>query len=187
MSVIHSRRRAPDDVKTALFQATIEGASRCGLAELSIKEIAALAGFTKGGLYHHYASKEDLLDAVFDKCLIDFGDSIDALIDEDNEVHGRFSRAYVRSAVNACVTRNAAQSLFIFNALTDKKYAYKWDEWVSAKISEYPDEQHSPVMRIARSAADGLWLQCFGMRRPEEKRAATADLCSRLVALTLPD
>ncbi|MEN0036648.1 MAG: TetR/AcrR family transcriptional regulator [Cellvibrio sp.] len=187
MTATHSRRRAPDDVKTALFQATIEGASRCGLAELSIKEIAALAGFTKGGLYHHYASKEELIDAVFDQCLVDFGDAIQERIKQDKQAYGRFTRAYVQAAVDACVTRNTAQSLFIFNALTDKKYAYKWDAWVSAKLSKYPDEQHAPALRIARSAADGLWLQCFGMRQPEEKRAATADLCSRLVALTMPD
>lgn len=187
MTAINSRRRAADDVRTALFQATIEGASRCGLAELTIQEIAALAGFTKGGLYHHYASKEDLIDSVFDKCLADFGDAIHVYLKEDDVVHGRFTRAYVQAAVDACITGNTAQSLFTFSALTDKKYAYQWDAWVSAKLSEYPDEQHSPVLRIARSAADGIWLQCFGMRLPEEKRAATADLCSRLVALTMPD
>lgn len=187
MTDINSRRRAPEVVKSALFQATMDGVSRCGLAELSVQEIASMAGFTKGGLYHHYASKVDLIDAVFKKCLDDFGCAIHERMKLDLEPHGRFTRAYVQAAVEACVTRNAAQSLFIFNALTDKKYAYQWDEWVSVKLSNYPDEQHSPVMRIARSAADGLWLQCVGMRLPEEKRAAVVDLCSRLVALTKPD
>lgn len=187
MTSINSKRRAADEAKTALFQATVEGASRCGLADLSMQEIATMAGFTKGGLYHHYSSKEELIDAVFDKCLADFGEAIDAYIKDDPEIHGRFSRAYIRAAVDTCISGNTAPSLFTFSALADKKYAFRWDAWVSAKLGEYPDEQHSPVMRIARSAADGLWLQCYGMRLPEEKRAVTADICARLVALTLPD
>lgn len=187
MTSIHTKRRTADEAKKALFQATVKGASRCGLAELSMQEIADMAGFTKGGLYHHYSSKEELIDSVFDKCLTDFGEAIDAYIKDDSEIHGRFTRAYVRAAVDSCIRSNTERSLFTFNALTDKKYAVKWDAWVSDNLSNYPDEQQSPVMRIARSAADSLWFQCFGMRLPEEKRAIAADICSRLVALTMPD
>jgi AcrR family transcriptional regulator len=50
--------------------AAIQGAARRlfaddGFAGTSIDDIAALAGVTKGGVYHHFATKEQLFEAVF--------------------------------------------------------------------------------------------------------------------------
>lgn len=178
------KKRQPEAVRAALVQATIDGASRSGLAEVSLQDIASLAGVSKGGLFHYFSSRQDLIDVVFSKCLNDFGDSITALMKEDTAVHGRFTRAYVRAMIDACSSGDGARSLFAFSALTEKRHATAWRSWMQAKLNEHPAEQNLPLLRVARSAADGLWLQSFGTSMSEQERAAAVNLRAHLIALT---
>jgi AcrR family transcriptional regulator len=61
-----ARRRRRDLVRTraALLDAAAEVFARRGLDGATLEEIAETAGFTRGAVYHHFASKEDLFLAV---------------------------------------------------------------------------------------------------------------------------
>lgn len=52
--------------KEKLFDKAIELFSENGYENVSIKDVAAAAGITGGSLYNHYASKEEILDEIFD-------------------------------------------------------------------------------------------------------------------------
>jgi AcrR family transcriptional regulator len=60
------RRRRRDLVTTraALLDAAAEVFSRRGFDSATLDEIAEAAGFTRGAVHHHFASKEDLFLAV---------------------------------------------------------------------------------------------------------------------------
>ncbi len=49
-----------------LIKAARELFARKGFAATSIEDIVEAAGVTRGALYHHFASKEDLFEAVFE-------------------------------------------------------------------------------------------------------------------------
>jgi AcrR family transcriptional regulator len=53
--------------RTALIAAGRRLFGERGFAATSIEELAAAAGVTRGALYHHFASKEDLFAAVFEE------------------------------------------------------------------------------------------------------------------------
>jgi len=57
-----SRRKAPDSVRQSLLQATIEVIGRNGLAALTVQDVAQAAGVSKGALFHHFSSKQALVD-----------------------------------------------------------------------------------------------------------------------------
>jgi len=60
-----SERR--EKTRGAVLEAAQEAFSRVGFAATTVDDIAAAAGVAKGGVYHHFASKEALFEAVFDQ------------------------------------------------------------------------------------------------------------------------
>ncbi|HEV2754380.1 MAG TPA: TetR/AcrR family transcriptional regulator [Actinomycetota bacterium] len=62
------RRRAQADrrarTRSALLEAAARGLSRHGYANLVLEQVASEAGYSRGALYHLFASKEDLALAV---------------------------------------------------------------------------------------------------------------------------
>lgn len=53
----------------AICESTIELLSESGYGETSLSRVAARAGFSKGALQHHFATKEDLIAATLDRLL----------------------------------------------------------------------------------------------------------------------
>ena len=53
--------------RAALLQAARECFGTRGFAETSLDEVVAMAGVTKGALYHHFGGKEDLFIAVYEQ------------------------------------------------------------------------------------------------------------------------
>jgi AcrR family transcriptional regulator len=177
-------KRPPETVKAALIQAVVDGASRYGFAEVSVQEIAALAGVSKGGLFHYFSSRQELVDAAFNQCINDFDHAINCYMQDDNTKYGRFARAYVRATIDACIAGSDTRASFAFSALTNKRYIAFWRSWVLAKLKKYPAERDSPILRVARSAADGLWLQSYGTLLSKQEQAVAIEIRTRLIALS---
>jgi AcrR family transcriptional regulator len=72
------RERQREERETLIIAAAQEVFAELGYHETSIDEIAARVGISKGTMYSHFASKEDLLGAVFEREL----DSLIAQIEE---------------------------------------------------------------------------------------------------------
>jgi AcrR family transcriptional regulator len=67
MTVKDKRIAQGDATRTALVNAARQLFGEQGYVETSNDEIVALAGLTKGALYHHFKGKEDLFQAVFEQ------------------------------------------------------------------------------------------------------------------------
>ena len=57
----------PNDTKDRILEAALEIFSRDGYAGANLKDIAEAVGVVKSGFYRHYASKEELWNAVLDE------------------------------------------------------------------------------------------------------------------------
>ena len=61
------RERGSEPAFDRLLRAGRELYARDGFAATSLDAVAAAAGVTKGSLYHHFTSKSDLFEAVFEE------------------------------------------------------------------------------------------------------------------------
>src|SRR5207244_6699108 len=61
--------RNGDFTRNRVFEIAAEVFHRKGYDNTSMSDVAAAAGLTKAGLYHHISSKESLLYTVLDYCL----------------------------------------------------------------------------------------------------------------------
>lgn len=57
------------NVQDQVLRAALDLFSTQGYATTSVQEIVAAAGVTKGAMYHYFASKDDLLFAIYDRLL----------------------------------------------------------------------------------------------------------------------
>ena len=60
------QQRKSADTRTAVLDATVECLARHGYANTTTKEIARIAGISRGAMLHHYATRQQLIKAVTD-------------------------------------------------------------------------------------------------------------------------
>lgn len=57
--------KAPEERREEIFEAALSSFNKNGYYHTSIEQIATEAGLSKGGIYHHFKSKKDLVIQLF--------------------------------------------------------------------------------------------------------------------------
>ncbi len=161
MNENYRRPRQPQVVRARLLaEANLIVVER-GLAGLSLDLVARRAGVSKGGLIHHFPSRQALVDALFLSLLAVFEKNIEDRIAGDENPRGRFTRAYVRATAAPCGGPDGSKLLGAFAVAMshDAPLAAKWRDWVQRQLARHGEESHALAGRMIRYAADGIWLE----------------------------
>lgn len=161
MSLAHQRKKQPDVLREQLLLAAARLAIQQGVQGISIEAVASLAGVSKGGLQHHFRSKQALLDALFERAWQDFLAALNAAIAADPCERGRATRAYVRvTAGMAADEEPALWSALTIIMLADAALRARWSAWIQAHtpLDAAASEEEGAALLLCRLAADGLYL-----------------------------
>jgi AcrR family transcriptional regulator len=101
--------RDADETRRQIIEAAARLISRRGSA-VPISAIADAAGVSKGGLLYHFASKDELLEAVAGRLFDSFRDAVHDAASEDPDP-GRLTRAYVRVSFADVADEAAAREM----------------------------------------------------------------------------
>jgi len=156
MTDAHKRKKQPELVRRALLDAAGRMAAEGGLAALSIPAVAAAAGVTKGALFHHFGSKQGLVEAAS----LHLVETMDAQIAHylgDDSRYGCFTRAYVASIFQPTLEANLIATLSI-SLLSDQVLAQSWSRWLRDRLERHRSTDGDPALEMVRLAADGYWL-----------------------------
>jgi len=116
----YRRRKQPELVRRNLLDEARKLAVEEGLASVTMQAVSEAAGVTKGGCIHHFPSKKDLIEAVFDELLQAIDEDIEARIARDPEPYGSFTRAYINSVFDKNERTNGGHwAPLTISALTD--------------------------------------------------------------------
>ena len=180
MSEAHRRPKTPDQTRRALLDAAARLAMDHGFSALSLPAVCDSAGVTKGALFHHFGSKQGLIEALCADLIDRIDEGIDHALAEDDGGFGTFTRAYVRCTFTPEGGLSPWTSLSI-SAVTDPGMARIWAQWMAGRLDRHCETDVHPMLEIVRLATDGHWLATLqGQVRPEPPSA----LCTRLIALT---
>jgi TetR/AcrR family transcriptional repressor of nem operon len=97
-----SRQIAKQETREALIRAGMSLFSEEGVDLPSLDSICARAGFTRGAFYVHFRHRDDFLEAVMDRALVDFINTVVAVSqssDDLNDTIGRFLSAVAKGKV----------------------------------------------------------------------------------------
>ena len=157
---------------------------KSGVEKATIDEVAREAGVSKGGVLHHFPSKEAIVVGLVGMMAANFEAEISKRQALDPEAKGSFTRAFLRT-----VTESDDHCVEVFVALTSmlrgtpslqqlfRDAHLRWQ----ARIEQ--DGIDPVCASVVRLAADGLWLaKLHGVTVPSNQfRKALLDY---LVALT---
>lgn len=158
LSAYH-RKKQPEQVRRALLDCAAQIAAEQGASAITIQAVAERAGVTKGGLLHHFESKQALLAAVFSDLLEQMDQEIDRTLAGDPIQRGRFTRAYVR----ACFSDRLLGERSLWAALSvaivsEPALRALWSGWLDGRMARHAETDGDPALVAVRLAADGVWL-----------------------------
>lgn len=187
MSKAHRREKQPEHVRRSLLDHAARFAVDEGLASLTLQAVADAASVTKGGLLHHFPSKQMLIEAVFQDLLGKLDEEIDRLMAADVQQKGRFTRAYIDAFFQ--VTRDGPKSPWAalsISCMTDARLRTLWSDWMRDRLERHADTDSHPAFALARYAADGIWLANL-TETDGIPAAELATLCDHLKRMTRED
>ncbi|MFD6274001.1 TetR/AcrR family transcriptional regulator [Streptomyces sp. NPDC060209] len=147
--------------RTQILEAAARVVEREGVKSVTFDSVAAEAGLTKGGLLYHFASRDDLVQAIHQHLADQWEAQIAAAAGKPAHEATPTERltAYTRVATQSA-TR--AELLFMLEGTTTPGHAAPWDavmeRWAPPLTTTDADDPDALDQFIARLAADGLWL-----------------------------
>jgi len=142
-----------------VIDATLQTLQTNGLNKFSLEEIAQQAGVSKGGLLHHFPSKERLLEATIQHLLNAFEALVIDFLAQEPQRPGRWLRAYIRASFEDS-SANLEHSAMLLSFLVDQPSQMQIIRADYERWSERLLNDGVPVARamIIRQAADATWM-----------------------------
>lgn len=182
MTLANQRKKEPDAVRQRLLDCAAQIVVERGLASLTVQAVAEAAGVTKGGLLHHFASKQKLTEALFAEQLRMLDAEIDADLANDRG-YGCFTRAYVRSTLRDGAGGPCPLAALSIATLMEPALRRAWGDWLKGRLARHRATDADPALQFARYAADGVWLADMMAQDGEAPNDRPA-LLEQMLALT---
>jgi AcrR family transcriptional regulator len=159
MKSAYQRKKQPELVRDEILKATLTLAEKKGLGAITVQAVAELAGITKGGLLHHYPSKQALIKGVFDTLMAEMDQEVDDLMAKDKVAHGRFTRAYVELCFEEPSKDEANPwPALCVSILVEPQLKKMWQKWMETRLKKHKSTDGSVDLELVRMAADGVWF-----------------------------
>jgi AcrR family transcriptional regulator len=161
---------APTDRREVILREAAELFAAQGVAGTTVREIADAAGILSGSLYHHFASKDDIVDAVLSTFLTELRERYDQVLGSGGDVASRL-RGLVVASLETVAAHPRATEIYQNDAhrlAADNGYPYVEESakavraaWVGLLEegrqtgvfrNDIPVKVMYPLLR------DGLWL-----------------------------
>lgn len=179
MSEANRRKKNPELVREALLTSARRLALEQGISAVGVQAVADAAGVTKGGLFHHFESRQVLVNALIADLMGGIDGAIEGFMAADPEPVGRFTRAYVQMTFSDPGHQEDLSSLWM-SMIADPHLRADWSVWLAARLERHRDTDAGLPLELVRFTADGYWLgQIVGI--PSQNREALRD---QLVGMT---
>ena len=110
-----------------------------GLTKVTFQAVADAVGVTKGGVMHHFATKNALVLEVFNDAMAKFEAEVDAAMASDPVSYGSFTRAYIDATISLGEKAQAEydnQATLYVLMLGDSELRELWAKWANASTKE---------------------------------------------------
>ncbi|MDV2985139.1 UNVERIFIED_CONTAM: TetR/AcrR family transcriptional regulator [Methylobacteriaceae bacterium AG10] len=182
----YRRRKQPELVRRTLLDCAAKLALEQGLAAVTVQGVCEAAGVTKGALFHHFASKQVLVEGVVSDLIEQLDADIEAAMAKDAQPHGRFTRAYIDVTLHdPMMTEGGQWAALHISILAEPRLRRLVSDWFAERLRRHRATDGGPDLELVRLAADGAWLAYLVREKPSDPVPMLGELRERLVAMTL--
>lgn len=153
-------KKQPELIRKRIIEQAIILASENGTRAVSIQNVANGVGITKGGVFHHFANKNILVEAMISEIILHLDRAVENLIAKDDAEYGKFTRAYIYSTFMTCIDGLVSPwTALTRTMISDQAFNKNFGIWFKEKLNQYSDTDNYIELKFVRLATDGLWLQ----------------------------
>jgi AcrR family transcriptional regulator len=182
-----SKQAAANQTRSRLIDAAAKTILRHGLPSLTLDTVAREAGVSKGGLLHHFPSKDALMAAILEQLFADFETRARRYYEQEDATPGRWLRAYVRATFDEDpLPLNLSAILLVAVAENDSLLRLLREDaahWQARLVSDCVPPVRATIIR---RAADAAWTERLIDPAPNQQRDRGA-VMDELLRLTRAD
>ena len=182
----YKRKKQPEIVRRALLDQAARITLEQGLSKVTFQAVADAVGVTKGGVMHHFTTKNALILEVFHDAMKKFETEVDTAMAKDPVRYGSFTRAYINATISLGEKGQEeldSQATLYALMLGDSELRELWAKWANAQLKKHQATDNTETLCMVRLVADGIWLSDFSGIDISDK----ASLRRRLITLTHPE
>ncbi len=182
----YKRKKQPEVVRRALLDQAARITLEQGLSKVTFQAVADAVGVTKGGVMHHFATKNALVLEVFNDAMAKFEAEVDMAMDKDPVRYGSFTRAYIDATISLGEKGQKEfdnQATLYVLMLGDSEMRELWAQWANEQLKKHESTDNTETLCMVRLVADGIWLSDFSGISISDKKS----LRKRLIKMTQPD
>lgn len=155
----NKRKNNPELLRHTILVCTKNLMLDAPIGNLSMQKVADMAGTSKGGLFHHFKSKDELITSVVELFIAQINTAILADMDAHPTEMGAFTKAYVRVMFDNQEIGLKSDWAGLIRAMTTNVQMYGlWRTWLAQKIKTHAGTDSNPRLSAIRCAVDGAWL-----------------------------
>ncbi|MBL8162354.1 MAG: TetR family transcriptional regulator [Anaerolineae bacterium] len=182
MDKVTTKQTGAAQTRERLVNAAIQSVRTGGISALTLDGVAREANVSKGGLLHHFKSKDALIEAILQHLFIHFEERVASFLEGEEQRAGRWMRAYIRATFED-EPLPLELIILLASALEDRALLkliqadfIRWHERLLA------DGLPIPRATIIRQATDAYWTErLLGLGpRNEDERLLIRDELLRL-------
>lgn len=164
-------KKQPEIVRSNLLLQALRIIQTDGVHGLTLDAVARQAGVSKGGLLHHFPSKQALIDAMIEQVFHLIDKRIEEELANDTVANGRFTRAYLSllrhqddNTHNDAHHRAEDELDFLYSIplttlmFDDEGCRAQWHNWLARQLVRHAATDSFDNARLVRFTADGIWL-----------------------------
>ena len=160
--------RDPERTKESILCAAHKVVVEKGVSAMTLEEVASAASISKGGLLHHFSSKQDLIVGITQHMLLGFAQEVEVYRRQDPAEPGAFTRALLRAnltfdpeSANACLAFITEARAYPAAMELVRQHAEDWQRQIEN------DGLDPVVASIVRYAGEGLmFTDMWGLPLP---------------------
>ena len=153
-------KRNAEETVLRLLEAASTIIARQGVDALTLDAVAQAAGTSKGGLLHHFASKESLINRLIEYNITTFADDLERAIAPDEPVAtpGRWTRAYITLSFATDARASDLGVAFALMTRGNPDQVHSITTYTTRIWDELERDGLDPVLSaLIRSSADGVY------------------------------
>lgn len=161
MAEAHRRQKQPQLIREQLLAVVRSLLVDQGPHAVTLDAVAKRANVTKGGLQHHFPSKQTLLEALADQLFEEFESSFAHALSQEAESPARHARAYIRTCFNINPDGHTVETQRAIGllALTLPQCRERWHAAMQAALAaDGNDPETANRLLLCRLAGDGFWF-----------------------------
>ena len=164
MENAYKRKKQPEVIRRALLDQAARITLEQGLSKVTFQAVADAVGVTKGGVMHHFSTKNALVLEVFNDAMAKFEAEVNAAMADDPVKYGSFTRAYIDATISLGEQGQEEydnQATLYVLMLGDSELRELWAKWANEQLKKHAATDNTETLCMVRLVADGIWLSDF--------------------------